>query len=109
MIKRTSLVWRKAGLSRKAFRDLWLGEHATIAVEGLEGLREYVIDFVEEPPGDAPDGIAVLRFDSLEACEAAFSNKEVTDRLMETREAFAERVEVFFVDEAIVFPQQTRD
>lgn len=102
MIKRVSLVWKRPELSAKRFRDLWLGEHASQA-RSLAGAREYVIDFVEDPKPDDPDGIATLRFDDRSAVEHAFSDKALVAELTRTREQFAARVSVFMVEEVEVF------
>lgn len=108
MIKRTSLVWKRSELSDAEFRRIWLGEHAEYARQ-LPGVREYVIDFVTEAPPGAPSGIATLRFDSRSALDAAFSNPELRDNLMRTREHFAERVQVMIVDEHAVVARQSVD
>ena len=103
MIKRTSLVWKRPELSLEEFRRLWLGEHVNYA-KRLEGLREYVIDFVTEGPEGAPHGIATLRFDTREALERAFSDPQLSSDLARTRETFASRVQVTIVDEHFVVP-----
>jgi uncharacterized protein (TIGR02118 family) len=103
MIKRMSLVWKRANLSDSAFRALWLGEHVMYAKE-LAGLREYVIDFVTDGPADGPSGIATLRFDSREALEAAFKDSELTRELMRTRDLFARSVQVMLVEEEQIVP-----
>jgi len=108
MIKRTSLVWKRPGLSAAEFRQLWLGEHVTCAKQ-LPGLREYVIDFVGEGPSGVPDGVATLRFDDRAALDSAFSDPGLNERLLRTREQFAQRVQVMIVDEHIVVPRSTGD
>jgi uncharacterized protein (TIGR02118 family) len=102
MIKRVSLVWKHPNLSDDLFQSLWLGEHAELATK-LVGLREYVIDFIADAPPGLPSGIATLRFDSMEALEAAFADEQLRMRLHATRDEFANRVEVFIVDETVVF------
>jgi uncharacterized protein (TIGR02118 family) len=104
MIKRVSLVTKRPELSRQQFIDRWLGEHVQVALQ-LPGLREYVIDFALEPDGNDPDGIATLRFDSREACDAAFAVPSLRDALRRTREDFAESAQVLFVDERIILRQ----
>lgn len=101
MIKRTSLVWKRSDLSLEEFRRLWLGEHVEQA-KRLSGLREYIIDFVTEGSAGAPHGIATLHFDSREALEAAFSDQQLREELMRTRQAFAASVQVMIVDEHVV-------
>lgn len=104
MLKRISLVWKRPELSRADFRRIWLGEHAAYARQ-LRGVREYTIDFVTEGPEGAPDGIATLRFDSREALDAAFSDKQLSGHLMRTREDFASAVQVTIVEEEFVVPR----
>jgi uncharacterized protein (TIGR02118 family) len=101
MIKRTSLVWKRPGLTDAEFRRLWLGEHVEQA-RRLPGLREYVIDFVDDPPPGAPSGIATLRFDSRTALDAAFDVPGLKDELMRSRDEFAASVQVMFVDEQVI-------
>jgi uncharacterized protein (TIGR02118 family) len=107
MIKRTSLVWKRPELSDAEFCRLWLGEHVQYAKQ-LPGLREYVIDFVRDAPSGSPAGIATLRFDTREALEAAFSDPELKENLLRTREQFAESVQVMIVDEHVVVPSVAR-
>lgn len=103
MIKRTSLVWKRPGLTDAEFRRLWLGEHVEYAKQ-LPELREYVIDFVTDGPEGAPAGIATLRFDTRETLNAAFSAPHLQDNLLRTREQFAAAVQVMIVDEIFVVP-----
>ena len=103
MIKRVSLVWKRPELSDADFRRTWLGEHVEYA-KRLPGVREYTIDFLTDPPEDAPDAIATLRFDSREALDAAFSDPHLKDNLTRTREQFASKVQVMIVDERVVIP-----
>jgi uncharacterized protein (TIGR02118 family) len=106
MIKRTSLVWKRAELTDAEFRRLWLGEHVEYAKQ-LPGLREYIIDFVVDAPIGAPSAVATLRFDSREALEAAFKVPHLNDNLMRTREQFAQSVQIMIVDEHVIVPRQT--
>jgi uncharacterized protein (TIGR02118 family) len=108
MIKRTSLVWKRADLTDVQFRALWLGEHVEYAKQ-LQGLREYVIDFVTEGYPDGPAGIATLRFDSREALNTAFGDTRLRNNLIQTRAQFARAAEVTLVDEHIVVPCSRRD
>ena len=101
MLKRVSLVWKHPNLSDARFRKIWLGEHATLARK-LPGVREYKIDFAIEPPVGAPSAIATLCFDSKAACEAAFAEPELRAGLMRTRDEFAARVQILYVEEHTV-------
>jgi uncharacterized protein (TIGR02118 family) len=108
MIKRTSLIWKRPGLSDAEFRRIWLGEHVEYAKQ-LPGVREYTIDFIADASGQVPSAIATLRFDSLEALETAFSIPHLKENLLRTREQFAEAVQVVIVDECIVVPRSKGD
>ena len=87
MIKRTSLVWKRRDISDADFRSAWLGEHADYA-RRLPGLREYVVDFVNEGPSGGPAGIATLRFDTRETLEAAFSTPGLKEELLRYARTF---------------------
>ncbi|HET9444915.1 MAG TPA: EthD domain-containing protein [Steroidobacteraceae bacterium] len=108
MIKRVSLVWKRAHLSDADFRRLWLGEHVEVA-RRIPGVLEYTIDFSSQAPDGAPSGIATLRFESPEALDAAFSDPQLNEKLRRTREVFAERVQVMLVDECIVSPRTLQE
>jgi hypothetical protein len=101
MIKRTTLLWKKAGLSDAQFRALWLGEHVAHA-RRMPGLREYVIDFVTDGPEGAPAGVATVRFDTRDALDRGFQDPTLRPNLLRTRDAFAEAVQVLFVDEHVI-------
>lgn len=98
MFKRVSIVRKLPHLSRDEFQRAWLGEHIKYASR-LPGLREYVIDLVTAGPPGSPDGIATVRFDTRQACEAAFATRGLREDLLRTRGQFADRVDVLFVDE----------
>lgn len=101
MVKRISLVWKKADLTRAAFREIWLGEHVEVA-KRLPGLREYAIDFVEDGPEGGPDAIATVIFDSRAELDAAFAIPDISAELRRTRDQFAASVKVLFVDQCTV-------
>jgi hypothetical protein len=101
MIRRISVVHRRADISQDEFARRWLGEHAEVAAR-LEGLREYVLYLATDDACASFDGIAVTTFDSREAAEHAFADADLADDLRRTREEFAESVEVCFVEEHIV-------
>lgn len=65
---------RREDLSREAFRDWWLDEHRPLALR-LPGIQRYVVNFVEEGPDDAFDGVAELWFESREAVDAAYATE----------------------------------
>lgn len=100
MIRRFSLVRKRADLSREEFVARWKGEHVEHA-RRLKGLRGYVIYILD---GDDPpiDGIAITTFDSRKDAERAFADPDVADGLGRTRDDFAESVQVLFAEEHIV-------
>jgi uncharacterized protein (TIGR02118 family) len=102
MIKRISLVWKLPELSRSAFREIWLGEHAEVA-KRLPKLREYIVDFVDEAPDGAPDAVTTLRFDTRSDLDAAFSDPHLSADLLRTRDQFAASVQIMLVDECTVY------
>lgn len=107
MFKRVTLLWKRPELSVGEFADAWLGEHAAYARQ-LPGLREYVIDIVENPGPNAPDGIATLRFDSREECEAAFATPDLKEDLLRTRNEFAISAQILHVEERVVHREKGR-
>lgn len=110
MFKRVTIVRKRPQLTADEFERAWLGEHIEHA-RCLPGLREYVIDLVTDGPPGAPDGIATVRFDTREACEAAFATPGLREDLLRTRAEFAECADVLFVDERVIamdFPQERR-
>lgn len=74
MVKLVALLKRKDGMTREAFANWWLHEHAPLARQ-LPGLRGYRINLTM-PSDEEPmfDGTAELWFDSVEAMEAAFAS-----------------------------------
>jgi hypothetical protein len=104
MIRRISVVQRRADISRDEFARRWLGEHAGIATR-LEGLRGYVLYFAKDDCASF-DGIAVTTFDSRKAAERAFADPAVADDLRRTRDEFAKSVEVCFVDEHVIVSEE---
>jgi uncharacterized protein (TIGR02118 family) len=102
MVKRISLVRRLPELDRDEFARRWLGEHVEIA-RRLPGLLEYRIDVLRPEGIELPyDGIAVTRFDSRAAAEAAFAVPELAADLRRTRDTFAAAADVVFADEHVV-------
>ncbi len=110
MFKRITVVRKRPHLTSSQFEEAWLGEHIEYA-RRLPGLREYVINLVTAGPPGAPDGLATVRFDTRDACEAAFATPWLSEGLLRTREEFAERADVLFVDERVIpleLPQDYR-
>lgn len=100
MIKRISLVRRKAGLSHEAFLSHWMGPHADIARQ-LPHLRGLRFGVVEQwcPVEAAWDGVGELWFDNVSDVESAFSSEPCKSRLMKDREAFIGDMQWCFVRE----------
>ena len=94
---------RKPGLSLNEFTDYWVNSHAPLVLsvdEFARHLRRYVIypligasekdDFVlGQLPGY--DGIGELRFDSLEAMKAAFSEPRYQEIILADERKFLDR------------------
>lgn len=84
MITRISLLYRKQGMSREAFRKHWREVHAPIA-SSMPGLRRYVQQDVVDVLGliegaqaelAQPDGIAEVSFDDDEASRVSLASPE---------------------------------
>ena len=103
MIKRVSLVRRKAGLSQEAFLSHWMGPHADIVrqLPRLRGLRFGVVEhwFPQEA---AWDGVGELWFDDVADVEYAFSSEPCKSRLAEDRKVFIGDMQWCFVREHTV-------
>lgn len=103
MIKRVSLVRRKAGISREEFLAHWMGPHAEIVrrLPGVRGLRFGVVHGWS--PADAAwDGVGEVWFDSIESAEAAFGTAPHRSRLAEDRRNFLGEAQSCFVEEHTV-------
>ena len=103
MIKRVSLVRRKAELSREAFLDHWMGVHAQIVrkLPRLRGLRFGVVE--QWFPGEAAwDGVGELWFDNVADAERAFSSEPVASMLAEDRKRLFGETQWCFVQEHTV-------
>ena len=102
MIKRISLVARKAELSIEEFERHWMGPHAEI-VRQMPGLRGFRLNMIQEVQGEREwDGIGELWFDSIEDARAAFSSEPVASLLAADRPAFLGRSQVYFATEHVI-------
>jgi uncharacterized protein (TIGR02118 family) len=105
MIKRISLVRRKAGMRTSEFERYWLESHRTLALR-LPGLRGYRINFPREwrpAPVDPWDGLAEVWFDSTDAMNAAFD--ELSAELARDRERFVGEVVSVIVEEHVALAE----
>ena len=80
MIKRVSLVNRKAGMPAEEFQRYWLEVHAPLALK-VPGLRHYIqsqtlLETYDSPEAPAYDGIVETWWDSVEASEQARKTPE---------------------------------
>lgn len=103
MIKRISMVRRRAGMSREDFAAHWLGPHADV-IRTLPGIRGYVVNLADDPETAGWDGIAEVWFDSIEDVELAFGGEEAKALLAADRPLFVGELVVFFADENVVIP-----
>jgi hypothetical protein len=98
MIKRVSLVKLRPGLDREEALEMWLGPHADV-VRAMPTVREYVIALADEPSASGWDGIATLRFDSVDDLSDALEDPVTARALVTTREPFLAHAEAFLVNE----------
>ena len=78
MIKYVTVLFRRAGMSRKEFSDYWRYTHAPILKE-IPGLKGYVQNHAQpDPEGNEPpyDGFGELYFDSVEAMRDGLASSE---------------------------------
>ncbi len=83
MIKRVSLIRRKAGMSREEFFAHWTGPHAAIVrqMPGVRGLRFGKVQSWN-PEEAAWDGVGEVWFDSMEdAATAEISRAQIWQQL----------------------------
>lgn len=111
MIKLVVAVKRKAGLSPQQFRDHWLHRHAAL-VRACPATGRYIRRYVQchtrdedyadgEPPFD---GTAELWFDTVEDCNAFYSDPDYIRDVHPDEECFADmdRTVFFRTDENTV-------
>lgn len=103
MIKRVSLVRRKAGITREEFLSHWTGPHADI-VSRLPGVRGLRFGIVESwfPPDDSWDGVGEVWFDSIESAMSAFATEPYSSELVADRKLFLGEAQSCFVREQTV-------
>jgi uncharacterized protein (TIGR02118 family) len=78
-VKVIALLKAEPGMSREAFRQRWVEEHAplTLRFQRLKGYRLNVAIDEQEMSGELPyDGTAELWWDSLEDMNADFESEE---------------------------------
>lgn len=105
MIKRMSLVRRRAGMSRDAFHAHWTGPHADL-VANLPRIRGLRFNLVGASGSDSAnwDGIGEIWFDNKADAEAAFASELFKSRLEADRASFLGAAEVYFVEEVVKLP-----
>ena len=109
MIKRVSLIRRRAGMSLPEFHAHWTGPHADI-VRQLPGLRGLRFGLVQSwTPAEAGwDGVGEVWFESIAAAEAAFASEPCRSLLIEDRKLFMGEAQSCFVTELTVVPPEAR-
>lgn len=100
MIKRVSLIRRKAGMSREDFFAHWTGPHAAIVrqMPGVRGLRFGKVQSWN-PQEAAWDGVGEVWFDSMEDAATAFATEPYASQLVEDRKKFMGEAQSCFVTE----------
>ena len=110
MIKRVSLIRRKAGMSREEFFAHWTGPHAAIVrqMPGVRGLRFGKVQSWN-PEEAAWDGVGEVWFDSMEDAARAFATEPYASQLVEDRKKFMGEAQSCFVTEhTVVAPPEGR-
>lgn len=110
MIKRVSLIRRKAGMSREEFFAHWTGPHAAIVrqMPGVRGLRFGKVQSWN-PQEAAWDGVGEVWFDSMEDATRAFATEPYASQLVEDRKKFMGEAQSCFVTEhTVVTPPEGR-
>jgi uncharacterized protein (TIGR02118 family) len=114
MIKSTSLLTRKAGMTHAQFMAHWVDVHAPLA-HAVPGLRRYVQSHIieERKRPDIPatdvevDGIAELWYDDRDAMARALASPEAK-ALHADGALFIGRIKTFTVEEKIIIPAPVR-
>jgi uncharacterized protein (TIGR02118 family) len=110
VIKRMSLLRRRADVTPERFKHEWRVEHArrVRAVEGVRGYRQNLILEREAPKGNVVaydampiDGIVELWFDDAPSLDAAFASAAGTALMAHAREFIAE-ITTFLVDRHLI-------
>jgi uncharacterized protein (TIGR02118 family) len=108
MIKRISLLTRRAGLTHAQFVQHWLEVHAPLA-RAVPGLRRYVQSHIleEQKRPDIPstdvdvDGIAELWYDDRETMQRSLASPEAKV-LFADGARFIGRIKTFTVEEKVI-------
>ena len=93
------LLRKKETMADEEFARYWLDSHAPVA-KRMPGLRKYVINVVQKPPGRELDyhGIVELWFDDKESMKRAFASPEGHDAQQDT-ERFTSGISTLFIQE----------
>jgi uncharacterized protein (TIGR02118 family) len=114
MIKTSSLLTRKEGMSKQEFMRCWVDEHAPMALS-VPGLQRYVLNIIVDEPTrpDIPedekvraDGIAELWFESPEQMKQVLASPEMK-RLRAHGATFIGRIKTFMTEEKVIIAGRT--
>lgn len=111
MIKRVSLVRRRAGMTKEDFFAHWTGSHADIVrqLPGVLGLRFGRVQSWN-PENAAWDGVGEVWFASMEDAARAFATEPYASQLVEDRKAFLGEAQSCFVEEyTAITPPEGRE
>lgn len=102
MFKLMTLLRKKDGMSDEEFARYWFEVHAPLA-RRMPGLRRYVVNLVQKPPGREPEfnGVVELWFDDRESMKKAFASPEGVATQRDS-EKFTSRMVTLFVEERTV-------
>jgi uncharacterized protein (TIGR02118 family) len=103
MVKRVSLVRRRAGMTQAEFVAHWAGPHVEIVrqMPGVLGLRLGVVE-AWTPPEAAWDGVGEIWFESVDAAARAFATEPYASMLADDRKSFLAEVQSCFVRERTI-------
>ncbi len=110
LLKRMSILRRRADIAPTVFRHEWAEEHARLVkrIPGVRGYRQNHVVAREAPAGQPVDeaalpidGIVELWFDDAASLDAAFASPQGATLMMHAREFIAE-ITTFLVERRVV-------
>jgi uncharacterized protein (TIGR02118 family) len=97
------LMRKKESMSGEEFADYLSRTHAPMASK-MPGLRKYVVNVVQRPPGKEPDfhGVAELWFDDKETMKNAFASPEGRATQQDSEKFTSQRTTLFVGETAVL-------
>ena len=99
VFKMIILLTKKLTMSHEEFAKYWLETHAPLARK-MPGLRKYVVNVVQKPPGRESEfhGVVEMWFDDKERMKRAFASPE-GQATQQDSEKFTSLMTTLFVEE----------